>query len=124
MARTIMLVDDDQDTIDILQLYLEHEGYQSVVALDGEEALKNAKTFDPDLIILDLMLPKLDGLEVCRCIRAKSQVPIVILTARLDEESRRVGFDLDIDDYIYKPFSPNELVSRVKAVLEGSARPD
>ena len=73
-----MLVEDDQDTIAILQLYLEHEGYRSVVALDGEEALKSVKKFDSDLIILDLMLPKLDGLEVCRCIRAESQIPLLL----------------------------------------------
>jgi DNA-binding response OmpR family regulator len=120
MARTIMLVEDDQDTIEILQLYLEQEGYESVVALDGVEALESVKRFNPDLIILDLMLPKLGGLEVCRDIREESQVPIVMLTARLEEESRRASFDLGADDYISKPFSPKEVVTRVKAVLERS----
>ena len=123
MARTIMLVEDDPDTVEILQLYLEHEGYLSVVALDGEEALRSVKKFDPDLIILDLMLPKLDSLEVCRCIRAESQTPIVVLTAWEEESSRRTGLSLGVDDYISKPFSPKELMSRVKSLLEGSDQP-
>jgi DNA-binding response OmpR family regulator len=120
MAKTILLVDDDQDTIDILQLYLENEGYRSVAALDGQEALKRAKEYNPDLVILDLMLPIMGGFQVCRHIRAESPVPVVILTARLDEESRRAGTDLGVDDYITKPFSPKELMSRVKSLLEDS----
>jgi DNA-binding response OmpR family regulator len=124
MARTIMLVDDDQDTIEILQLYLEHEGYRSVVALDGEEALRSVKRFNPDLIILDSMLPKLNGLEVCRYIRAESQTPIVILTAYGEEDSQWARFSLGVDDYISKPFSPKELMARVKSLLEGTDPPD
>lgn len=118
MTKTILVVDDDQDTIDILQLYLEHEGYQSVAALDGQEALTRVEECEPDLIILDLMLPLVGGFQVLRHIRTESQVPVVILTARLDEESQRTGADLGADDYITKPFSPRELVSRVKSVLE------
>ena len=124
VVRTVMLVEDDLDTINILQLYLEHDGYRSVVALDGEEALKRVKQFDPDLIIVDLMLPKLDGLEVCRCIRAESQIPIVALTAWEGQDSRRAGLSLGVDDYISKPFSPKELMSRVQSLLEGSDPPD
>ena len=123
MTKTVMLVEDDQDTIAILQLYLEHQGYRSVVALDGEEALKSVKKFDPDLIILDLMLPKLDGLEVCRCIRAESQIPIVILTAWEGQDSRRAGLSLGADDYISKPFSPKKLMSRVQSLLKDSDLP-
>jgi DNA-binding response OmpR family regulator len=118
MTKTVLVVDDDQDTVDILQLYLEHEGYRSVVAYDGQEALKSVKEFDPDLIILDLMLPIVGGFQVCRHIRAESLVPIVILTARLDEESRRAGAEVGAQDYITKPFSPKEVVSRVHAILE------
>jgi DNA-binding response OmpR family regulator len=123
MTKTVMLVEDDQDTIAILQLYLEHQGYRSVVALDGEEALKSVKKFDPDLIILDLMLPKLDSLEVCRCIRAESQIPIVILTAWEGQDSRRAGLSLGADDYISKPFSPKKLMSRVQSLLKDSDLP-
>jgi DNA-binding response OmpR family regulator len=123
MSRTIMVVDDDQDTVEILQLYLEHEGYRSVVAVDGVEALKSVKDVNPDLIILDLMLPKLDGLEVCRCIRAESQTPIVVLTAGEEEDSRWDRFSLGVDDYISKPFSPKELMARVKSLLADTARP-
>jgi DNA-binding response OmpR family regulator len=119
MAKTVLLVDDDQDTIDILQVYLEHDGYQLVAALDGREALKKANELDLDLIILDLMLPMVGGFQVCRHIRAESQVPIVILTARVDEESRRVAVEMGVNDYITKPFSPKELVSRVNSILEG-----
>jgi DNA-binding response OmpR family regulator len=125
MARTIMLVDDDLDTIEILQLYLSHEGYHSVVALDGEEALRILRKFNPDLIILDLMPLKLDGLEACRCIRAESQAPLVVLTAWDEDYSRRAGLPPDVDDYVSKPFSPKELMSRVKSLLkEGSDLPD
>lgn len=121
MAKTVLLVDDDQDTIDILQVYLEHEGYQSVAALDGREALKSFNELDLDLIILDLMLPIVGGFQVFRHIRAESQVPIVILTARVDEESRRAGVEMGVNDYITKPFSPKEVVSRVNSLLEDNS---
>ena len=118
MAKTILLVDDDQDTLDILQVYLEHEGYSSVVAHDGQEAIKRVNEFDLDLIILDLMLPIVGGFQVYRHIRAESQVPIVILTARVDEESQRASVEMGVNDYITKPFSPKEVVSRVNSILE------
>jgi DNA-binding response OmpR family regulator len=117
MAATILLVEDDPDTIEIVQLYLEHEGYQVQVATDGLDALRQSKELTPDLVILDLMLPKVDGLEVCRLIRKDSDMPIIMLTARAEEDSRLSGLDSGADDYISKPFSPKEVVARVKAVL-------
>jgi DNA-binding response OmpR family regulator len=117
MAINILLVEDDPDTIEIVQLYLEHEGYQVHVATDGLDALRNAKELKPDLVILDLMLPRVDGMEVCRMIRNESWTPIIMLTARVEESSRLSGLDLGADDYISKPFSPKEVVARVKAVL-------
>jgi DNA-binding response OmpR family regulator len=117
MAINILLVEDDPDTIEIVQLYLEHEGYQIHVATDGLEALRRSKELKPDLVILDLMLPKVDGMDVCRMIRSESWTPIIMLTARVEESSRLSGLDLGADDYISKPFSPKEVVARVKAVL-------
>jgi DNA-binding response OmpR family regulator len=117
MAVKILLVEDDPDTVEIVQLYLEHEKYQVHLASDGSEALKQAKEAKPDLVILDLMLPKVDGMEVCRMIRQDSSTPIIMLTARVEEESRLHGLESGADDYISKPFSPKELVARVKAVL-------
>jgi DNA-binding response OmpR family regulator len=117
MAINILLVEDDPDTIEIVQLYLEHEGYQIHVATDGLEALRRSKELKPDLVILDLLLPKVDGMDVCRMIRSESWTPIIMLTARVEESSRLSGLDLGADDYISKPFSPKEVVARVKAVL-------
>ena len=117
MAVRILLVEDDPDTIEIVQLYLEHEGYQVYLATDGLEALRQSRELKPDLVLLDLMLPKVDGMEVCRMIRKDSWTPIIMLTARVEEESRLSGLDLGADDYISKPFSPKEVVARVKAVL-------
>lgn len=117
MAIKILLVEDDPDTIEIVQLYLEHEGYQVHLATDGLEAMRQSKELKPDLVLLDLMLPKVDGMEVCRMMREDSWTPIIMLTARVEEESRLSGLDLGADDYISKPFSPKEVVARVKAVL-------
>jgi two-component system alkaline phosphatase synthesis response regulator PhoP len=117
MANVVLLVEDDPDTVEIVQLYLSHEGYRLLVASDGLTALRLAKEAKPDLIILDLMLPKLDGMAVCQQIREESWIPIIMLTARVEEASRLAGLDLGADDYISKPFSPKELVARVKAVL-------
>ena len=117
MAVNILLVEDDPDTIEIVQVYLEHEGYQVHLATDGLEALRLSKELKADLVILDLMLPKVDGMEVCRMIRKDSWMPIIMLSARVEEESRLSGLDLGADDYISKPFSPKEVVARVKAVL-------
>jgi DNA-binding response OmpR family regulator len=120
MTTTILLVEDEPDTIEIVQLYLEHEGYQVHVSTDGVDALRQASDLQPDLVLLDLMLPKVDGMEVCRLIRKESWMPIIMLTARVEEESRLSGLELGADDYITKPFSPKEVVARVKAVLRRS----
>jgi DNA-binding response OmpR family regulator len=117
MAVRILLVEDDPDTIEIVQLYLEHEGYEVYLATDGLEALRQSRELKPDLVLLDLMLPKVDGMEVCRMIRQESWTPIIMVTARIEEESRLSGLNLGADDYISKPFSPKEVIARVKAVL-------
>lgn len=116
-ARLILIAEDDRKTASLLALYLGRAGYRTVEAFDGEGALALARELEPSLIVLDLMLPRLDGWEVCRRIRAFSDVPILILTAR-DEESERVaGLSLGADDYVVKPFSPREVVARVEAIL-------
>jgi DNA-binding response OmpR family regulator len=120
MTTTILLVEDEPDTIEIVQLYLEHEGYRVHVSTDGVDALRQASDLQPDLVLLDLMLPKVDGMEVCRLIRKESWMPIIMLTARVEEDSRLSGLELGADDYITKPFSPKEVVARVKAVLRRS----
>ena len=118
--QRILVVDDDPTISDVVTRYLQNDGYDVDVAFDGEEALEHARAFYPDLVVLDLMLPKLDGLEVCRLLRSQGSVPIIMLTAKGDEMDRLVGLNLGADDYIAKPFSPRELVARVKAVLRRS----
>jgi DNA-binding response OmpR family regulator len=115
--KTILIVEDDKKTTSLVALYLEKEGFDAVVAHDGLEGLALAKRHNPILVILDLMLPKLDGWEVCRQLRRTSYVPIIMLTARGEEVDRISGLTLGADDYVAKPFSPRELVARVKAVL-------
>lgn len=115
--RRILVVDDDPKTAASIRLYLEREGYETVVAHGGRRALELARAESPDLLVLDLMLPEVDGYEICRALRAESPVPIVMLTARTTEEDKLRGLDLGADDYIAKPFSPRELVARVRAVL-------
>jgi two-component system alkaline phosphatase synthesis response regulator PhoP len=127
MHRKILVVDDEQSIVDLLEYNLQREGYQVVVARDGREALRLARTEPPDLIVLDLMLPGLDGFDVCRELRregdpALARVPIIMLTARDEEVDRVVGLELGADDYVTKPFSVRELVARVKAVLRRTAR--
>ena len=117
MANTILLVEDEELVQELIRLYLEKEGYSVVSAWDGEEALNNFRSHNPDLVILDIMLPKKDGWTVCREIRAVGNTPIIMLTAKGDESDRVLGLDLGADDYVCKPFSPIELVARVKAVL-------
>jgi two-component system response regulator ResD len=114
---TILVVDDDANIREVVGLYLRRGGYAVVPAADGEEALELYRQHRPDLVVLDLMLPKLSGLEVCRRIQAERRVPLIILTARGEEEDRILGLDLGADDYVVKPFSPAELVARVEAVL-------
>jgi DNA-binding response OmpR family regulator len=113
----ILIVEDDRKTASLIALYLEREGYHTVVAYDGESALQLASDRKPMFVVLDLMLPRLDGWEVCRRLRKTSEVPILILTARDEEVDRVAGLTLGADDYVVKPFSPRELVARVKAIL-------
>jgi DNA-binding response OmpR family regulator len=117
MAQTVLVVDDEPRIAAIAADYLRHAGYAVLTAADGVEALQLARTRRPDLVVLDLGLPKLGGPEVARALRADREVPIVMLTARVEESDRLLGLELGADDYITKPFSPRELVARVKAVL-------
>jgi DNA-binding response OmpR family regulator len=117
MPNTILVVDDEKNIVQLARLYLDKEGFQVESAYDGEQALEKAKAVRPDLIILDIMMPGMDGLSVAKELRKTSNVPIIILTARGDDVDRIVGLELGADDYVTKPFNPRELVARVKAVL-------
>lgn len=117
MAQKILICDDQPIIHETLGAYLENEGFEHISAMDGAEALSLANTAKPDLILLDLMMPKVSGIEVCRKIRAESRVPIIMLTAKGEEIDRILGLELGADDYIVKPFSAREVVARVKAVL-------
>jgi DNA-binding response OmpR family regulator len=117
---TILVVDDEPNILEVVSAYLRRELYNVVTASDGEAALKQYAEASPDLIVLDVMLPRLDGLEVCRRVRATSNTPIIMLTARSDETDKLVGLGIGADDYLTKPFSPRELVARIKAVLRRS----
>ncbi|HZS75379.1 MAG TPA: response regulator transcription factor [Ktedonobacteraceae bacterium] len=117
MAQKILIIEDEEGIIHLLSLYLKDAGYDVIVAKDGADGLALHARERPDLVILDIMLPALDGFEVCRRIRAWSRTPILMLTARGDEDDRIAGLELGADDYIVKPFSPRELVSRVRAIL-------
>jgi two-component system alkaline phosphatase synthesis response regulator PhoP len=116
-GKKILVVDDDVKTVELVKLYLERDGYQVLIAYDGIEALRLARESSPDLIVLDLMLPDIDGLEVCRVLRNESDVPIIMLTARTTDQDKLTGLGLGADDYVTKPFSPKVLVARVWAVL-------
>jgi DNA-binding response OmpR family regulator len=117
----ILVVDDEKKTVESIRLYLEHGGFEVVVAYNGAQALEEAARERPDLVILDLMLPRIDGLEVCRRLRAGSDVPVIMVTARAAEDERLEGLELGADDYVTKPFSPRELVARVRTVLRRSS---
>ncbi len=117
ISGPILIVEDNKKTASLVALYLEREGFQTVVAYDGQEALELAERYKPIFIILDLMLPLVNGWEVCRQIRRSSDVPILMLTARGEEVDRISGLTLGADDYVVKPFSPREIVARVKAIL-------
>jgi DNA-binding response OmpR family regulator len=127
--RKILVVDDEPKLVRVVREYLEHDGYRVVSAGDGREALDRFRQELPDLVVLDLMLPELDGLEVCRRIRRDSGVPIIMLTARAEEVDELIGLELGADDYVTKPFSPRTLLARVRSVLrravpaEGSEAP-
>jgi DNA-binding response OmpR family regulator len=117
---TVLVVDDERQIAQIARDYLEHAGFTVVVAADGAKALDLARSRRPDLIVLDLALPVIDGLDVARLLRRESDVPIIMLTARVEESDRLAGLEIGADDYVTKPFSPRELVARVKAVLRRS----
>jgi DNA-binding response OmpR family regulator len=120
MPDTILIVDDEQHIIDLAKMYLEQEGFKTDSATDGRLAFQKIMTESPALVVLDLMLPGMDGWEICRRVRAESEVPIIMLTARSDDIDRIVGLELGADDYLTKPFNPRELVARVKAILRRS----
>ncbi len=123
MDKKILVVEDEKAIADILQFNLKKEGYTVVCAYDGEEGLRVAREENPDLILLDVMLPKLDGFEVCKNVRLSSNVPIIMLTAREEEVDKVLGLELGADDYITKPFSMRELMARIKANVRRSLAP-
>ena len=116
-SKKVLVVDDDVKTVELVKLYLDRDGYQVLTAYDGIKALRLARESCPDLIVLDLMLPDIDGLEVCRILRHESDVPIIMLTARTTDQDKLTGLGLGADDYVTKPFSPKVLAARVRAVL-------
>lgn len=117
----ILVVDDEEHIRDLVRLYLEKEGFTVAMAADGEDAVQKVKSQSPQLIVLDIMLPKLDGWDVCREVRKFSAAPIIMLTAKGEEFDKVLGLELGADDYLTKPFSPRELVARIKAILRRSA---
>lgn len=122
MTQSVLVVDDDPKIVNLLRLYLEREGYSVLTAFDGRGALETAARTHPSLIVLDLMLPHIDGWEVARHLRAASDVPILMLTARIDEVDKLLGLSLGADDYVTKPFSPREVVARVKTILRRTTK--
>ena len=120
--KTVLIVEDEKNIVDILRFNLQRDGYQTVEAYDGEDGLEKARTQDPDLILLDVMLPKMNGFDVCRRLRASgSSVPVIILTAREEEADKVLGLEIGADDYITKPFSMRELLARVSANIRRTA---
>ena len=119
-GKTILIVEDDKPLIDVLKYHLTKEGYNVVTAFDGSQALKVARSNRPDIILLDVMLPKMDGFEVCRILRKEMTVPIIMLTAKDSEIDKIVGLEIGADDYLTKPFSMRELVARIRAMLRRS----
>jgi two-component system, OmpR family, alkaline phosphatase synthesis response regulator PhoP len=117
MASTVLVADDEKNIVSLITLYLTKEGFLVESASNGEEALEKARRLRPDLVMLDVMMPKLDGWEVVRRLRTDNQVPVIMLTARTDDVDKVVGLELGADDYVTKPFNPRELVARVRAVL-------
>lgn len=117
-GELILVVDDEVNILDLTRLYLEREGYRVEDAMDGKQALEKIEALAPALVILDIMLPEIDGFEVCRRVRAESDVPIIMLTARDDDVDKIVGLELGADDYVTKPFNARELVARAKAILQ------
>ena len=122
MVQTVLIVEDDRATSDLIDMYLKRDGYRVIVAYDGLEGLRMARDANPNLIVLDLSLPGMGGKEVCETLRGESDIPIVMVTARVEEEDRLAGLDLGADDYVTKPFSPRELTARIRAVLRRTNR--
>jgi DNA-binding response OmpR family regulator len=120
---TVLVVDDEPIVREVVISYLKREGYQTLEAADGERARELLEQESPSLVVLDVMLPRVDGLELCRWIRSRSELPVILLTARGDEADRIVGLELGADDYVTKPFSPRELAARVRTVLRRTAAP-
>lgn len=118
----ILIADDNVDITDVLEAYVRKEGYEPLVAADGEEALRLFRQYEPAAVLLDVMMPKEDGYEVCRKIRAVSDTPVILITARGEDFERVMGLDIGADDYIVKPFSPNEVMARLRAVLRRMTR--
>jgi two-component system alkaline phosphatase synthesis response regulator PhoP len=121
-GECILIVDDEANIVDLTRLYLEREGYRVEAARDGASALERIRALQPALVVLDLMLPEIDGFEVCRRVRVDSDVPIIMLTAREDDVDKIVGLELGADDYLTKPFNPRELVARIRAILRRAER--
>jgi DNA-binding response OmpR family regulator len=120
--RSVLIVDDDSKLVELLQLYFQKDGFVVFTANDGITALNIAREKEPDILVLDLMLPGMDGWDICRTLRRDSEVPILMLTARDEESDRLVGLEIGADDYVTKPFSPKEVVARVKAILRRTKR--
>ena len=115
--KKILVVDDDVKTVDLVKMYLERDGHAVLTAYDGISALQTFREHQPHLVVLDVMLPGMDGMAICRTLRAESEVPIIMLTARTRDEDKLTGLDTGADDYVTKPFSPGELAARVRAIL-------
>jgi len=115
--KTILVVDDDPKTVELVKLYLERDGHKVLTAYDGETALQVFRENHPNLVVLDVMLPGINGVEICRTLRTESDVPIIMLTARTRDEDKLTGLDTGADDYVTKPFSPGELAARVRAIF-------
>jgi DNA-binding response OmpR family regulator len=124
MAARVVVAEDDVKQAELLRRYLEHDGHEVVAVHDGVQALAAARTVSPDLVVLDVMMPGLDGLSVCRALRAESDVAILMLTARVSEDDLLLGLELGADDYLTKPYSPRELVARVRTLLRRTTSAD
>ncbi|MFD9942144.1 response regulator [Nonomuraea sp. NPDC059023] len=122
MGAHVLIAEDDEGQAELIRRYLEHEGHRVTAVHDGRAAIDAARAAEPDLVILDLMLPRVDGLDVCRVLRAESDVPLLMLTARSTEDDLLLGLDLGADDYMTKPFSPRELMARARALLRRRVR--
>jgi two-component system alkaline phosphatase synthesis response regulator PhoP len=126
-ARKILIVEDDKDILHLVKMYLDKEGFRTITAMNGADGLKQVRSEHPDLVVLDLMLPEMDGLEVCKKLRVAPQtamLPIIMLTAKSEESDTVVGLELGADDYVGKPFSPRALVARIKALFRRLGRAD